>query len=56
MNAVNPKYVLRNYLGHLAIEALAAGDATVTERTMLTLQRPCDEQHGRDERAARHPE
>ena len=56
MNAVNPKYVLRNYLAHLAIEALAAGDASVMERTMRVLQRPYDEQPGCDDLAARRPE
>ena len=56
MNAVNPKYVLRNYLAHLAIEALAAGDASVMERTMRVLQRPYDEQPGFDDLAARRPE
>jgi uncharacterized protein YdiU (UPF0061 family) len=56
MNAVNPKYVLRNYLAHLAIEALAVGDATVMERAMRVLQRPYDEQPGCDDLATRRPE
>jgi uncharacterized protein YdiU (UPF0061 family) len=56
MNAANPKYVLRNYLAQTAIDALAAGDATVLERLMAVLQRPYDEQPGYEDLAARRPE
>jgi uncharacterized protein YdiU (UPF0061 family) len=56
MNRANPKYVLRNYLAQQAIDALAAGDASVMERLMTVLQRPYDEQPGHDELAARRPE
>jgi uncharacterized protein YdiU (UPF0061 family) len=56
MNAANPKYVLRNYLAQTAIDALAAGDASVLERLMAVLQRPYDEQPEHDALADRRPE
>ena len=56
MNAVNPKYVLRNYLAQLAIDALAADDASVLNRLMQVLKRPYDEQPEHDDLAARRPE
>jgi uncharacterized protein YdiU (UPF0061 family) len=56
MNRVNPKYVFRNYLAQLAIDALAGGDASVMERLMDVLQRPYDEQPAHDELAGRRPE
>ncbi len=56
MNAVNPKYVPRNYLAQQAIDAMAAGDASVLERLMKVLERPYDEQPAHDELAARRPE
>ncbi|MCC6473244.1 MAG: YdiU family protein [Burkholderiales bacterium] len=56
MNRVNPKYVLRNYLAQQAIDALAAGDASVLERLMRVLSRPYDEQPQHEDLAARRPE
>ncbi len=56
MNAVNPKYVLRNYLAQQAIDALAAGDASVLDRLMMVLKRPYNEQPEQDDLAARRPE
>jgi uncharacterized protein YdiU (UPF0061 family) len=56
MDAANPKYVLRNYLAQLAIDALAQGDASVMERLMRVLERPYDEQPGNDDLAERRPE
>jgi len=56
MSAVNPKYVPRNYLAQLAIDAMAAGDASVLERLMKVLERPYDEQPGNEDYAARRPE
>ena len=56
MNRANPKYVLRNYLAQLAIDALAAGDASVMDRLMQVLQRPYDEQPEHDDLAERRPE
>jgi uncharacterized protein YdiU (UPF0061 family) len=56
MNRVNPKYVPRNYLAQLAIDALEKGDASVLERLMSVLKRPYDEQPEHDELAGRRPE
>jgi uncharacterized protein YdiU (UPF0061 family) len=56
MNAVNPKYVPRNYLAQQAIDALGQGDASVLERLMQVLERPYDEQPEHSELAARRPE
>src|SRR6185295_3646051 len=56
MNRVNPKYVFRNYLAQLAIDALAAGDASVLERQMKVLERPYDEQPEHEDLAGRRPE
>jgi len=56
MNKVNPKYVFRNYLAQLAIDALERGDASVMERLLKVLERPYDAQPAYDELAARRPE
>ena len=56
MNAVNPKYVPRNYLAQLAIDALEKDDASVLERLMSVLKRPYDEQPEHDSLAERRPE
>jgi uncharacterized protein YdiU (UPF0061 family) len=56
MNAVNPKYVFRNYLAVLAIEALEKGDVAPLERLMRVLARPYDEQTGEEDLAVRRPD
>ena len=56
MNRSNPKYIARNYLAQLAIDALAQGDASVIERLLAVLQRPYDEQPEHDDLAVRRPE
>jgi uncharacterized protein YdiU (UPF0061 family) len=56
MNRANPKYVFRNYLAQLAIDALANGDASVMERLLKVLERPFDEQPGNEDLAVRRPE
>jgi uncharacterized protein YdiU (UPF0061 family) len=56
MNRANPKYVFRNYLAQLAIDALERGDASVLERLMQVLERPFDEQPPHQDLAARRPE
>ncbi|SFF37309.1 Uncharacterized conserved protein YdiU, UPF0061 family [Fontimonas thermophila] len=44
MNAVNPKYVLRNHLAQRAIAAAEAGSAAEIERLLEILAHPYDEQ------------
>ena len=56
MNRANPKYVPRNYLAQLAIDAATGGDTSVLERLIQVLQRPYDEQPAHEELAARRPE
>jgi serine/tyrosine/threonine adenylyltransferase len=56
MNAVNPKYIFRNYLAQQAIDAMEKGDASVLERLMLVLKNPYDEQPAHQDLAARRPE
>ena len=43
MNAVNPKYILRNYLAQQAIEKAQAGDFSEIETLQRLLTRPFDE-------------
>jgi serine/tyrosine/threonine adenylyltransferase len=56
MNTHNPKYVPRNYLAQLAIDAAELGDNSVLERLLRVLQRPYDAQPEHEELAARRPE
>ena len=56
MNLANPKYVLRNYLAQQAIDALAAGDASILNRLMTVLQQPYSEQPEHADLAAKRPE
>ncbi len=56
MNRVNPKYVFRNYLAQLSIDAAERGDTSVMERLMKVLERPYDEQPENADLAARRPE
>ncbi|CAJ1768221.1 YdiU family protein [Aeromonas salmonicida] len=44
MDAINPKYVLRNALAQQAIDAAEGGDMTQFERLLAALQQPYDEQ------------
>lgn len=55
MNAVNPKYVLRNHLAQHAIERGQAGDDSEVDRLMRLLRRPFDEQPEFEPYAAEPP-
>jgi uncharacterized protein YdiU (UPF0061 family) len=44
MHAVNPKYVLRNYLAQIAIEKAQQGDFSEVGKLLAVLEQPFDEQ------------
>jgi uncharacterized protein YdiU (UPF0061 family) len=44
MNTINPKYVLRNYMAQLAIDAADQEDYSLINELYLLLQKPYDEQ------------
>lgn len=56
MNAVNPKYVLRNYLAQQAIDKATAGDFSEVENLLELLRRPYHEQPENERYFARRPE
>jgi uncharacterized protein YdiU (UPF0061 family) len=56
MDAVNPKYVLRNYLAQLAIDRLAEGDASLVRELQEVLRAPYAEQPEKQALAAKRPE
>ena len=56
MNAVNPKYVLRNYMAQQAIDKASEGDNSEVERLLQVLRKPYDEQPEYEEYFAKRPE
>jgi uncharacterized protein YdiU (UPF0061 family) len=56
MDAVNPRYVLRNYLAQQAIDAAEAGDASLIHTLLDVVRRPYDDRPEHARFAARRPE
>ena len=56
MNLINPKYVLRNYMAQLAIDAADKGDYSLVDELYLLLQKPYDEQPDSEKWFAKRPD
>jgi uncharacterized protein YdiU (UPF0061 family) len=56
MNTVNPKYVLRNYMAQLAIDAADKGDYSVIAELFDLMKKPYSEQLGNEKWFAKRPE
>ena len=56
MNAVNPKYVLRNYMAQLAIDKADEGDYGLVDELFEVLKKPYDEQPKHEKWFAKRPE
>ncbi|WP_378187828.1 YdiU family protein [Aquimarina sp. W85] len=56
MNAVNPKYVLRNYMAQLAIDEADQGNYDMIDELFQLLKKPYDEQFEKEKWFAKRPE
>ena len=56
MNKINPKYVLRNYMAQLAIDAANNGDYKLIDELFQLLKQPYDEQPSQEKWFAKRPE
>lgn len=56
MNTINPKYVLRNYMAQLAIDAADNGDYSLVDELYTMLQNPYAEQPQYEKWFAKRPE
>ena len=56
INTINPKYVLRNYMAQLAIDAANEGDYSLIEELFELLKKPYDEQKKSEKWFAKRPD
>ena len=56
MDAVNPKYVLRNYMSQLAIDEADKGNYTLIDELFQLLKKPYSEQPENEKWFAKRPE
>jgi len=56
MNAVNPLYVLRNYLAQQAIDKSEQGDHSMVNELLMVLKTPYTEQAGKEHLTQKRPE
>ena len=56
MRAVNPAFVLRNWLAQMAIDQAQGGDETEIHELLDVMRKPYDDQPGRERFAQRRPE
>ena len=56
MNRANPKYVLRNYMAQLAIDAATAGDVALIDELYRLMKQPYDEQPDSEKWFAKRPD
>ena len=56
MQAVNPKYVMRNYLAQMAIDKAEAGDHSLVNELLQVMRQPYAEQPEYEEFAGKRPE
>jgi serine/tyrosine/threonine adenylyltransferase len=56
MNSVNPKYVLRNYMAQLSINAADEGNYSLINELFELLKKPYDEQPDKEQWFAKRPD